>query len=113
MNAKMQTGTIEIMICKKGPGDEAERGDVAERADIKKSAPAQPVNQPEADERENKIGDADADRLQQRGFCAEAGKFKNARREIQNRVDARHLIEERNQDGEQDRFAKTSRPEMS
>jgi hypothetical protein len=55
---------------KEGPCREAKRSDVAERADIKKSAPAQPVNQPESDKSENQIGDANADRLQQRGFCA-------------------------------------------
>ncbi len=74
---------------KESPCDQAKRSNVADRADIKKSAPAQPVNQPESDKSENQIRDADADRLQQRGFRAEAGKFKDARREIQNRIDAR------------------------
>src|ERR1039457_1371981 len=101
------------MICKEGPGDETQRGNVAERADIEKSTPSQPVNQPEADKGENEIGDANPDGLQERGFCAEAGKFKYAGREVQNRIDARELVEEGNQNGEQDRFAKTSRPEMS
>src|SRR5580693_7393399 len=101
------------MVRKESPRDETERGNVAERANIKKSAPAQPVNQPEADKRENEIGNANANRLQQRGLCTEAGEFKDAGSKIQNRIDARHLIEERNQDGEQDRFAKAPSPEMS
>ena len=101
------------MIGKKGPGDQAERNDVTERANIKQRAPAQPVNQPESDKSENQIGDADADGLQQRGFCAEAGQFKDAGREVQNRIDAGELVEEGDQDGEQNRLLKTRRPEMS
>src|SRR5580692_3461191 len=62
-----------IMIGKECPGYEPERGDVTERADIEKRAPAEAIDQPEADERENQIGDADADGLQQRGLSAEAG----------------------------------------
>src|ERR1022692_140813 len=101
------------MVRKESPCNQPERGDVAERANIKKSAPAQPVNQPEADKGENKIGDANADRLQQRGFSAKPGKFEYARREIQNRIDARHLIEKRNQDGEHDRLSKGHSPQKS
>ena len=98
---------------KESPCHQAKRSDVADRADIKKSAPAEPVDQPESDESKNQIGNADADRLQQRGFRGEAGQFKDAWREIQNRIDARHLVEEGDQDGQQDWFAKTHRPEMS
>src|ERR1019366_4969662 len=101
-----------VMLCKKGPGDETERADVAERADKEKSATAQPVNQPEADKGENKVGDADSDGLQQRGFCTQPGKFKYARSEVKNRVDAGELVEECDEDGKQDRFAKTTCPEM-
>src|ERR1700732_3636191 len=101
------------MTCKEGPGDETKRGDVAERANIKKCTPAQAVNQPEADESENQIGHANSDRLQQSSFCGEAGQFKDAGSEVQNRIDAGKLVEESNQDGEQDRFAQTSGPEMS
>src|SRR5271163_638991 len=98
---------------KESPRDQPERSDVADRADIKKSAPADPVNQPESDKGENQIRDADANRLQQRSLSGESGQFKDARREIQNRIDARHLIKERNQDGKQDWFPKTHRPKMS
>src|ERR1700722_15221287 len=101
------------MIGKERPRDQAQRDDVAERADIEKSAAAQPVNQPEADKSENEISDADADGLQQRSLCPETGKFKDARRKIQNGVDAGQLIEERNQDSEHDRLAQTRSPEMS
>src|ERR1700716_2736404 len=101
------------MTCKEGPGNETERGDVAERANIKKGAPAQAVNQPETDESENEVSHANADRLQQSSFCAEAGEFKDARSEVQNRVDARKLVEEGNQDGKQDRFLQTPGPEIS
>src|SRR5258708_28569623 len=101
------------MTGKERPGNQAERRDIAERSDIEQCAAAQPVNQPESDERKNEIGNADADRLQQRGFCAEASQFKYARREVQNRIDAGELVEERNQDGEQDGFAEALRPEMS
>ncbi len=44
---------------------------------------------------------ADADRLQERGLRAEAGKFKDAGSEIEDRVDAGKLVEKSNQDGEQ------------
>src|SRR5271169_2012582 len=101
------------MFCKECPGDQTERSDIAEGADIKKGAPPEPVNQPEADESENQIGDANADGLQQCGLCAKAGEFKDAGSEVQNRIDARHLVEECNQDGEQDGLLKTSSPEMS
>ena len=50
-----------------------------------------PVNEPETDKSENQIRDADADRLQQRGLRAQSGKFKDARREIENRIDARKV----------------------
>src|ERR1039458_734390 len=43
----------------------------------------------------------------------EAGQFKDARREIQNCVDAGELVEEGNQDGEQDRFLQPFGPETS
>src|SRR5579864_5126859 len=101
------------MLRKESPRSEAKRSDVTERANIKKSAPAESIDQPEPDEREYKIGDTDADRLQQRRLRAQAGQFKDARGEVQNCVDARELIEERDQDSEQDRFAETAGPEIS
>src|SRR5580658_7924247 len=101
------------MSGKEGPGNETERSDIAERPNIEKGTPAQPINQPKADKGENEIRGANTNRLQQRCFCAEAGKFEYAGREVQDRIDAGKLVKEGNQDGEQDRFAKTSRPEMS
>src|ERR1700683_393047 len=97
---------------KEGPCHKSKRGDVAERANIKKRTPAQAVDQPESDKCENEIGKANANRLQQGGLRAETGKFKDARGEVQNRIDARHLIEECNQNGEENRFPKTRRPKM-
>ena len=46
---------------KESPCDQAKRSDVSDRADIKKSAPAQPVNQPESDKSENQIGEPNSD----------------------------------------------------
>ena len=101
-----------IMLREERPGDQPERSDVAERADVEKRAAAQPVDQPEPDEGEDQIGDADADRLQQRGLRAQPGQFEDARREIENRIDAGELVEERDEDGEQDRHAQPARPEI-
>jgi len=101
-----------VMLRKKSPGNQTERADVSERADKEKRAATQPVNEPEADKRENEIGEADANGLQQRGFRAQPGKFKYAWGEIENRIDAGELVEKCNQDGEQNRFAKTACPEM-
>ncbi len=42
----------------------------------------------------------------------EAGHLEDARREVEHRVDAGELVEERDQDGEQDRHAQASGPEM-
>src|ERR1700687_2184176 len=101
------------MVGRKSPRDETKRSNVAERANVEEGSPSQAVDQPETDKSENEIGDADPDGLQQGGFCGEARQFKDSRREIQNCVDSGHLVEECNQDGEQDRFAKAARPEMS
>ena len=95
------------MLSKESPGNQTERSDVAERSNKKKRATTQPVNEPEADKSEYEISDADADGLEQRCFRSQAGKFKYARREIENRIDAGELVEKRNQDGKQDRFAQT------
>src|ERR1700686_686308 len=100
------------MVRKEGPRDEAERSDIAKRADVQRGGPSQPVKQPESDKSENEIGDSDTDGLQKGGLCAQTCEFKDARCEVQNRIDAGKLIEEGDQDGEQDRFAKTHRPEM-
>ena len=99
------------MLGEESPGRQAQRDDVAERANIEQRAAAQPVNQPESDEGENQVGHADSDGLQERGLGAEAGKLKDARREIEDGVDAGQLVEEGDQDGEQDGFAQTPCPE--
>src|ERR1700676_4946091 len=85
-----------VMLRKKSPGNQTERADVSERADNEKRAATQPVNEPKANKREDEIGQADANGLQQRGFRAQPGKFKYARREIENRIDAGELVEECN-----------------
>ena len=77
-----------VVLGKKSPGNQTERADVSERADKEKRAATEPVNQPEADEGENQVGQPNPDGLQQGGLCSEAGKFKHAGRKIQNRVDA-------------------------
>src|ERR1019366_2156315 len=82
-----------VMLSKECPGNQAERANVAERANEKQRAAAQSVNQPEADKRKNEIGDADADRLQQRSLRSQAGQFKDPRSEIENRVDPGELVE--------------------
>src|ERR1700682_161615 len=76
------------MTCKESPGNETERCDVAERANIKKGAPAESVNQPEADKSKNQIGHANTNGLQQGRFRTQARKFKDAGSKVQNRVDA-------------------------
>ena len=73
MKAKIQIGTRVRCPVKKAQSNQPERRDVTtKRANIKKRAPAQPVNQPKPDKCENKIGCSNADRLQQRGFCAKS-----------------------------------------
>ena len=111
MKAKMHAGTMAKCSREKRPRAQPERGDVAERADVEQRAPAQPVDQPEADEGEDEIRDADADGLQQRGLCAEAGQLEDARREVEDRVDAGELVEERDEEREQDGHAQPPRPE--
>src|ERR1019366_3005275 len=96
---------------KESPRHETERSDVAGRANKEEGAAAQPVNEPEADKGESEIRDADADGLEQRGFCSQTGKSKYARSEVENRIDAGELVEERNEDGKQNRFAQTACPE--
>ena len=49
-----------VMLREEGPSHQTERGDVAERADIEQGAAAEPVDEPEANECEDQIGDADA-----------------------------------------------------
>jgi len=85
---------------KESPGNRSQRCDVTERANKEQRAAAQPVNEPQANKGENEIGNTDADGLQQRGFRTQAGKFKYARREVKNRIDARELVEECYENGQ-------------
>ncbi len=85
------------MLGEKRPRRQSQRDDVTERADEQQRAAAQPVNQPQADKREQQVGYADPDRLEQRGFFTEAGQLENARRKIENRVDAGKLVEKRDE----------------
>ena len=59
------------MLCEEGPRHQPKRDDVPERADVEKRAPAEPVDQPQADKSENEIRNANPDRLQQRRFGTE------------------------------------------
>ena len=106
MKAKTHAGTIATWSGVKTPRAEAERGDVAERADQQQRAAAEAVDQPEADEREDQIRDANADRGEQRRRLPEAGQFEDARGEVENRVHARHLVEERHEERQHDRRAR-------
>src|SRR5690348_17477638 len=85
------------------PRAQTEGCDVAERSDREQSSAAQSIDQPQSDESENEIGDADSDRLQQCCLGAESGHLEYARREIEDRVDSGELIEERDQEREHDR----------
>ena len=93
------------------PRHHAERRDVAERPDVEQRAAAQAIDEPEADEREHQVRHTDADRLQQRGLVTEAGELEDARREVQDCVDARELVEERDQECEHDRHTQRTCPE--
>src|SRR4029077_19687790 len=81
-----------VMLRKKSPCNQTERADVSERPDKEKRATAQPVNEPQTDKGKDEIGKADADGLQQRCFRRQSGKFKYARSEIKNRIDAGKLV---------------------
>ena len=106
-NARRHDG---VMLGEERPGGQAKRRDVAERADIEQRAAPQSVDQPQPDEREDQVGDAYADGLQQRGPLTQPGHFEDARGEIQHRVDAGKLVEERHQNGEGNRHTQTPRP---
>jgi len=95
------------------PRTKAERGDVAKRADVKQGAATEAVDQPEADESKDQVGDPDADRLEQCRFLPQTGELENARCEIQDRIDARELVEESEQEGKQDRRFQPHAPEPS
>ena len=105
MKAKMHAGTMAKCSAEERPRAQPQRGDVAERADIQQRAPAEPVNEPQADEREDEIRDADADRLQQCRLLAEPGEFEDARREVEDGIDAGELIEE----GDEERDERSGR----
>src|SRR5271169_1437245 len=54
----------KIVVCEEGPGNHAKRRDVPERANVQQRATTQPVDEPNSDEREDKIGYADSHGLQ-------------------------------------------------
>ena len=101
-----------VVLREKRPCCQPQRRDIAKRADVEQRAPAEPVNQPEAHEGEDQVGDANADGLEQCGFLAQAAHLENARREVEHRVDTGELIEEGDQDREEDRNAQTPGPEL-
>src|SRR5262245_24194723 len=75
--AEQACGHYRKMLGEECPGGETERQDVSERADVEQRAPAQAVDEPETDEGEDQVGQADADRLKQGGPGAEAGQLKD------------------------------------
>src|SRR5260221_9434607 len=98
------------MLREERQGNETERADITERPNVKQRASAQPVNEPQPHEGEDEIGHTNSHRLEQRGFRRQTGQLKNARSEIENRVDAGELIEEGDQKGQQDRSAQAHSP---
>ena len=79
------------------PCAESERDDVSEGADDEQLFPSDAINQPEAGEGEDKVGETDADGLEQSRLGAESGHFKNAGCEVEDGVDAGELVEERDE----------------
>ena len=94
---------------RKCPRTQPQRNDVAQRSDHQQRPPAEPIDEPQAHEREHEVRDADADRLQKRRLLAHAGQFEDPRREVEDRVDSRELIEERDQECQDQRPPKARR----
>src|SRR5262245_33547268 len=63
------------MLGEETPRNQSQREDVAKRADVEQTAPADPVNQPQAQKGENDVDDANPSGLQQRGLLAQARHF--------------------------------------
>ena len=78
---------------------------------ISSDTSADSVDQPQPDEREDEVRHADPDRLEQGGLFSQPGQFEDAGSEVQHRVDARKLIEKRDQNRQQYRDAQLRRPE--
>src|SRR5208337_581140 len=95
------------------PGSEPERKDVADRPNEQQRATAQPVYQAQAHKSKNEIGHANADGLEQGGFGAQPGQFKDPRRKVEDGVDARKLVEEGDQNRQQDGQPQLPGPKMS
>src|ERR1019366_2522050 len=108
--AKDANGNNRKMFSKERPSDQSQREDVTKRADIEQRAPPQTINEPQPKKSENQVGQADADGLQQRGFGTQTGQFKDARRKVENGVDAGELVEEGDQKCQQDRRLELSAP---
>jgi hypothetical protein len=102
-----------VVSREEGPRGEAERRDVAQRSDEQQRAPPDSVDQPEADEREDEVGEPDADRLQERRLGTQSGHLEDARREVEDRVDSGELVEEGDEKREKDGRAQPHRPEPS
>ena len=50
-----------VMLGEERPRNQAERDDVANGADIKQRAPAESIDQPQSNEREDQVGESDSD----------------------------------------------------
>src|SRR5215472_158004 len=81
-------GDNRVVLSKESPCHQTERRNIAERPHEKKRATPESIDEPKSDKCKYQIRNPDADRLQQRCFRAKAGKFKNARRKVENRVDS-------------------------
>ena len=97
----------------KRPRHQAQRNDVPKGAYEQQSAAAELVDEPQTQERKYEVGQADTHRLQQGGLFGQSGHLENARREIQHRIDAGQLIEQRDQHGKQNRRAQIAGPETN
>ena len=94
------------------PRAQPERGDIAERPDVEEGAASEAVDEPETDVGEDEVGDADADGLEQRGLLAEPCPLEDARREVEDGVDAGKLVEEGDEECEHDRDPEPPREEL-
>src|SRR5438445_4591234 len=93
--SKNAGGHDRVVMREERPGAESQRRDISVGANRQQRAAPEAVDQPEADEGEDEIGDADADGLEQRRARAESSHLEYARGEVENRVNSGHLIEKR------------------
>ena len=89
-----------VVMREKRPRRHTQGGDVPERTDIEERAATHPVNQPESHECEDQIGDADADGLEKCRLLAEPCHLEDTRSEVEHRIDAGELVEERDEKGQ-------------